>query len=81
MQNVVIYSKGYCPYCKAAKQIFKLSGVKFREYDITNSPKRQKEMQRLSQRNTVPQIFFGQQHIGGYTDLVAYVDRQAVKSA
>lgn len=67
-----IYSKNYCPYCTAAKALLTSKGLQFEEIDVLNSPSRFKEMQELSNRRTVPQIFFDQQHIGGYTDLVDY---------
>ncbi len=69
MTTIRIFSKSYCPYCTAAKALLKSKGLEFEEIDVQNSPKRFKEMVELSNRRTVPQIFFDQQHIGGYTDL------------
>lgn len=70
------YSKSYCPYCTAAKALLTSKGLQFEEIDVLNSPSRFKEMQELSNRRTVPQIFFDQEHIGGYTDLVNYYARE-----
>ncbi len=67
-----IYSKNYCPYCKAAKALLTSKGLQYEEIDVLNSPSRFKEMQELSNRRTVPQVFFDQQHLGGFTDLVDY---------
>jgi len=72
MKNVTIYSKDYCPYCKAAKQIFDQKGIEYNEIDVLKHPEKLQEMLTRSNRRTVPQIFFGDEHIGGYTDLVKY---------
>jgi len=72
MKNVTIYSKDYCPYCKAAKQIFDQKGIEYNEIDVLKQPEKLQEMLTRSNRRTVPQIFFGDEHIGGYTDLVNY---------
>lgn len=81
MKDITVYSKGYCPYCKAAKQIFDQAGVGYKEFDITNNRQKQLEMQQRSQRKTVPQIFFGEQHIGGYTDLVEFLKNKVKQRA
>ena len=70
MTKIRVYSKGYCPFCTAAKALLSSKDLEFEEIDVLNSPKRFKEMVELSNRRTVPQIFFDQQHIGGYTDLL-----------
>ncbi len=72
MTNITIYSKDYCPYCKAAKQILGNKGLKFLEIDVLERPDKLSEMIKRSGRRTVPQIFFGDQHIGGHSDLVEY---------
>lgn len=72
MNSIRVYSKGYCPYCKAAKRLLTSKGLTFEEIDVLESPERFEEMLKLSQRRTVPQIFFDDEHIGGYTDLVHY---------
>jgi glutaredoxin 3 len=68
MAHVVIYSTTYCPYCTAAKALLRSKGVTFEEIDVTRDPQRRAEMERLSQRRTVPQIFIDGQSIGGYDD-------------
>lgn len=80
MENIVIYSKGYCPYCKAAKAILASKGLRYTEIDVTYDSKALAEMlKRSHNQRTVPQIFFGKQHIGGHSDLVAFY--KAKKSA
>jgi len=68
MARVVIYSTSYCPYCTAAKALFRSKNVGFEEIDVTHDPHRRAEMEQLSQRRTVPQIFIDGQAIGGYDD-------------
>lgn len=73
MNQVTVYSKGYCPYCKAAKKLLKTIDVPFKEIDVQRDQKQLKTMMQRSKRHTVPQIFFGERHIGGYTDLLDYL--------
>lgn len=75
--KVTVYSKGYCPYCKAAKRILKAKGIEYVEIDVEVNPEKMTEMLSRSRRRTVPQIFFGEQHIGGHDDLVRYYTGRA----
>ena len=68
MAHVRIYTTTYCPYCSAAKSLFRAKNVQFEEIDVTNDPERRSEMEKLSHRFTVPQIFINGQPIGGYDD-------------
>ncbi len=76
MKNVTIYSKDYCPYCRGAKQILHKKGIQFTEVDVEFDNQKRDEMIERSGRFTVPQIFFGDKHIGGYDDLVKYFSRR-----
>ena len=76
MKQITIYSKDYCPYCKAAKQIFDAKGLSYKEIDVLKQADKLDEMLKRSKRRTVPQIFFDDKHIGGYTDLIAYYQEQ-----
>ena len=69
MAQVVIYTTNYCPYCSAAKALLRRKNVNFEEIDVTDDPSRRDEMERLSQRWTVPQIFIDGQPIGGFDDM------------
>ncbi|WP_371193622.1 glutaredoxin 3 [Glaciecola sp. SC05] len=72
MQNVVIYTKDYCPYCKRAKMLLSQKGVEFTEFDLVQKPDLKAEMVKLANgRTTVPQIFIGDIHVGGCDDLFA----------
>lgn len=68
MAQVVIYITTYCPYCSAAKALLHSKNVAFEEIDVTLDAARRAEMEQLSRRRTVPQIFIDGQSIGGYDD-------------
>ena len=68
MAKVVIYTTSYCPYCTGAKSLLRAKKVEFEEIDVTSDPERRAEMEKLSRRRTVPQIFIDGQAIGGYDD-------------
>ncbi len=69
MSKVKLYTKDYCPYCKAAKALLQSKGISFENIEISNSPELRTEMIALSGRKTVPQIFINDYHVGGFTDL------------
>ncbi|MBI4866318.1 MAG: glutaredoxin 3 [Candidatus Wallbacteria bacterium] len=71
MQRIVIYTKSYCPYCHRAKALLQKKGATFQEIDVTNDPAREEEMLKKSGRDTVPQIWIGDMHVGGCDDLHA----------
>ena len=68
MPQVVMYTTSWCPYCRAAKSLFAAKRIEFTELDVTEDPKLRTEMERLSGRRTVPQIFIDGNSIGGYDD-------------
>lgn len=78
MKNITIYSKSYCPYCKGAKQILRSKGASFTEIDVEFDHAARQEMINRSGRLTVPQIFFGNTHIGGYDDLVKHYSNKKI---
>lgn len=70
--GVTIYTTAHCPFCKAAKELLSRKGVAFTEVDVERDPDALKTMlARSGGRQTVPQIFFGQTHVGGADDLQA----------
>ncbi|MBS3798402.1 MULTISPECIES: glutaredoxin 3 [unclassified Pseudoalteromonas] len=72
MSDVVLYSKDYCPFCQRAKALLDKKGVTYTEYDIGLQPELRDEMiARANGGYTVPQIFIGDQHIGGCDDMMA----------
>jgi glutaredoxin 3 len=68
MAEVVIYTTSYCPYCMGAKALLQSKNVIFQEIDVTRNEELRAEMEKLSQRYTVPQIFIDGKPIGGYDD-------------
>lgn len=78
MQPVTIYTKSWCPYCAAAKELLAAKGAAFTEIEITGNDAARSEMTRRSGRATVPQIFIGEQHVGGCDDLHALDSRGAL---
>lgn len=71
--KVTIYSTDYCPYCHAAKMLLKSRGLEYTEIDVTRDMEKRDEMVERTGRRTVPQVFFGDKHIGGNDDLQRYV--------
>ena len=72
MKKVTMYSGDPCPYCGAAKALLKSKNVEIEEFDIWKDPAKAKEMlQRTNGKRTIPQIFFDDQHIGGYDEVRA----------
>jgi len=72
MSTVEIYSTAICPYCVAAKNFLTERGRPYEEFRIDRDPARRDEMlKRSGGRRSVPQIFIGATHVGGFDDLVA----------
>jgi len=72
MQPVKMYTTAVCPYCIRAKQILKSKGVEqIEEIRVDMDPAARTHMMEITGRRTVPQIFIGELHVGGYDDLSA----------
>ncbi len=69
--NVVMYSTPYCPYCMAARFLLKNKGVAYEEINVANDSEQRAAMEQRSGRHTVPQIFIGETHVGGFDDINA----------
>ncbi len=70
MNKVLMYSTAVCPYCVAAERLLKNRGVEdIEKIRIDLDPSRQQEMMERTGRRTVPQIYIGITHVGGYDDL------------
>ncbi len=70
-QPVTIYLTGWCPYCARARALLGEKQASFKEIDIDDDPKLREDMMTRTGRRTVPQIFIGDTHVGGYDDLAA----------
>jgi len=71
MRPVEIYTTPYCGYCAMAKRLLDDKGVRYDEIPVDMDVKRRAEMEQRSGRRTVPQIWIGERHVGGYDDLAA----------
>ena len=72
MPPIVMYTKSYCPYCHAAKDLLEKKAASFEEIDVTRDPEGFRAMvARAGGRTTVPQIFIGDTFVGGCDDLYA----------
>lgn len=76
MQQVIMYTGSYCPYCNMAKQMLRQLGVEnIKEINVNLDPKAFSDMQRTTGQRSVPQIFIGETHIGGFTDMYSLHQR------
>ena len=71
MASIVVYATQWCPYCNMAKRLLREKGQEWEEIDVEVQPERRREMMQRSGRHTVPQIWIGERHVGGYDDLAA----------
>lgn len=71
MPKVTVYSSDYCPYCRRAKSLLKSKGVTYSEIRVDGQQKLRAQMTAKSGQRTVPQIWIGEQHVGGCDDLYA----------
>ena len=72
MAKVLIYATGVCPYCVMAEKLLKSKGVaEIEKVRVDLDPARREEMMSRTGRRTVPQIYIGDRHVGGFDDLAA----------
>ncbi len=71
MKPVTVYSTRVCPYCMLAKRLLGNKGVSYQEIMVDQNDSLRAEMMQRSGRRTVPQIFIGDRHVGGFDDLAA----------
>ncbi len=68
--EIVLYTAAFCGYCTGAKNLLKKKGVEYREIRIDEETGKREEMEQRAGRDSVPQIFIGEQHVGGFDELV-----------
>lgn len=68
MPKVLMYCTKSCPYCQRAERLLTKKGVKIDKIDVS-APAKWKEMEKITKRNTVPQIYIDDYHVGGFDDL------------
>ncbi|MFZ4125316.1 MAG: glutaredoxin 3 [Rickettsiales bacterium] len=71
MAHIVIYTTTYCPYCVRAKDLLKRKGQTYTEINAEDDKVREEMVVKAGGRRTVPQIFIGETHVGGFDDLYA----------
>jgi glutaredoxin 3 len=70
MNRIVMYSTGFCPYCVMAEKLLRSKGAEeIEKIRVDLEPERRTEMLEKTGRRTVPQIYIGETHVGGYDDL------------
>lgn len=69
--GILMYTTGWCPFCMRAKALLERKGLKYRELNVEDDPRLREEMTQRTGRRTVPQIFIGDTHVGGYEELSA----------
>lgn len=76
-----MYTTGFCPYCKMAESLLLAKGVQeIEKIRVDLEPARRAEMMEKTGRRTVPQIYIGERHVGGFDDLSS-LDRQGELTA
>ena len=70
MKNIIMYTGPMCNFCDAAKRLLSRNNLKYQEIDISSKDGLRDEMvKKANGRRTIPQIFFNDDHIGGYQEL------------
>ena len=75
MPEILIYSSTICPYCLMAKRLLDKKGVTYTEINVDREPGQREIMMQRTKRRTVPQIYIGDYHVGGFDDL-HHLDQQ-----
>jgi glutaredoxin 3 len=75
MATILIYSGNYCPYCTMAKKLLDKKGLTYTEINVDGKPELRQEMMLKTKRRTIPQIYIGQHHVGGFDELYALEKR------
>ena len=71
MPEILIYTSNLCPYCTMAKRLLDKKGADYSEINVDSKPGLREEMMQKTRRRTVPQVYIGDLHVGGFDDLHA----------
>jgi glutaredoxin 3 len=80
MPEILIYTTAICPYCVMAKRLLDKKGVFYTEINVDAQTGLREEMMRKTKRRTVPQIYIGNLHVGGFDDLYALEQQKKLDS-
>ena len=78
--NTTVYYAPFCPYCGWAKQLLKNKNVDFTMINVNDGQEIRQEMEQRAGQTSVPQIFIGDMHVGGYDDMAALDDKGELDS-
>jgi glutaredoxin 3 len=71
VKKILMYTTKWCPFCVMAKRLLAAKGVSVEEVAVDTNPTRRLEMMQRTGRRTVPQIFIGERHLGGFEEIAA----------
>lgn len=69
MSQVVLYGTRFCPFCIQARRLLNNKGIEFEDIPLDSDPQLRSAVMDRSSRHTVPQIWIGDDHLGGFTEL------------
>ncbi len=75
MTTILIYSGNFCSYCTMAKRLLDKKGLTYTEINVDGKPELRQEMMHKTKRRTIPQIYIGEHHVGGFDELYALEKR------
>ena len=75
LSMVVLYGTRFCPYCVASRRFLQAKGIEFEDIATDGDRELRQEIAERSGQHTVPQIWFGEHHVGGFTDMQALEQR------
>jgi glutaredoxin 3 len=67
--KAIVWSKDQCPYCDQAKNLLKMKGIEYEERNIMHGWTKEQLLEAVPTARTVPQIFLGEEYVGGFTEL------------
>ena len=80
VSEVVIYTTRWCPFCIRAKTLLDQKGVSYQEIPVDGDPTTRQQMAERAGQTSVPQIWIGAQHVGGFTDVLALHQQGALEA-
>ncbi len=80
MPEILIYTTNICPYCVMAKRLLDKKGASYTEINVDTQTGLREEMMRKTKRRTVPQIYIGDLHVGGFDELYALEQQKKLDS-
>ena len=80
MPEILIYTTKICPYCVMAKRLLDKKGAAYTEINVDGQTALREEMMRKTKRRTVPQIYIGDLHVGGFDELYALEQQNKLDS-